>query len=197
MKVLCQAMGPYQTNCYIVSHNEEEIIIDPGTGAVEWIIKNVKNPMAILNTHGHSDHIWSNKALKDALDIPIYCPKDDTFMLMNDFDNEGYPLSTPDVEVQTEEIFSLAGLDVQYLHFPGHTPGCSVIKIENILFSGDFIFKDSIGRVDFPFSSPKDMKKSIKRFLTIKEDMTVYCGHGPSTTISAEQKIIHQWLDIL
>lgn len=197
MKVLCQAMGPYQTNCYIVSHNGEEIIIDPGTRAEKWIMENVKNPVAILNTHGHSDHIWSNQAMKDTFNIPIYCPKDDAFMLMNDFDNEGYPLSTPDIEVEGEEIFSMADLNIQYLHFPGHTPGCSAIKIENSMFSGDFIFQGSIGRVDFPFSSPADMKNSIKQFLTIEEDMVIYPGHGPSTTVKDEQKIIHQWLEIL
>lgn len=197
MKVLCQAMGPYQTNCYIISYNGQEIIIDPGTGAEEWVMANVKKPIAILNTHGHSDHIWSNNVLKNSLDIPLYCPKDDAFMLMNDFDNEGYSLSTPDIEVKVDEVFSLIDLSVQFLHFPGHTPGCSVIKIDNICFSGDFIFQGSIGRVDFPFSSPSDMKNSIKKFLTIKEDMKIYPGHGSTTTVKTEQKTISKWLDIL
>ena len=197
MKVLCKAMGPYQTNCYIVSHNGKEIIIDPGTDAEKWIMANVKNPVAILNTHGHSDHIWSNQALKDNFNIPIYCPKEDVFMLLNDFDNEGYPLSTPDIEVKAEDIFLIANLNVQYIHFPGHTPGCSAIKIQDTLFSGDFVFQGSIGRVDFPFSSPIDMKNSIKHFLTIEEDMIIYPGHGPSTTVKNEQKTIYKWLKIL
>ncbi len=197
MKILYQAMGSYQTNCYIVSNNAEEIIIDPGYKALNWVMKNVQNPVAILNTHGHSDHIWSNKALQDTLNIPLYCPKDDLFMLMNDFDNEGYPLSKADIEVDKNQIFSLAGLEVEYMHFPGHSPGCSAIKIGEVLFSGDFIFKGSIGRVDFPFSSPKDMKKSINHFLTIKEELTIYPGHGPKTTVKTEQKTIHQWLNVL
>ncbi len=197
MKILSQAMGPYQTNCYIISNNEQEIIIDPGYKAFDWVMKNVKNPIAILNTHGHSDHIWSNKVLQESLDIPLYCPKDDLFMLLNDFDNEGYPTSKADIEVDKNEKFILADLEVQYMHFPGHTPGCSAIKIEKAFFSGDFIFKGSIGRVDFPFSSALDMKKSIKDFMKIKENMIIYPGHGPTTTVKEEQKIIHQWLNIL
>lgn len=194
MKILCKPMGPYQTNCYIVSSNNKEIIIDPGTGAVKWVKDNVKNPIAILNTHGHSDHIWSNSDLQKSFNIPIYCPKDDAFMLMNDFDNEGYSLSKPDIEVKSNETFLLSGFKIEYMDFPGHTPGCSAIKIGDALFSGDFIFKGSIGRVDFPFSSPKDMKKSINKFLKIKKDMTVYPGHGPKTTVKAEQKTIGRWL---
>lgn len=197
MKILSQAMGPYQTNCYIVSNGRQELIIDPGKNAVNWIIENVKKPIAILITHGHSDHIWSNKALKDNLNIPIYCPKDDAFMLMNDFDNEGYPLSTPDINVEIDETFFLSDFKVQFIHYPGHTPGSCMIKIEKALFSGDFIFKGSVGRVDFPFSSPKDMKNSIKKFLIIKEEMDIYPGHGLKTTVKTEQKTIHRWLNLL
>lgn len=194
MKVLCQAMGPYQTNCYIIVNNGQEIIVDPGMGALEWIKANVKNPAAILNTHGHSDHIWSNKALQQLFKVPLYCPKDDAFMLMNDFDHEGYALSTPDVEVDAEQSFKLAGLSINFLHFPGHTPGCSAIQVGKAFFSGDFIFKGSIGRVDFVFGSPKDMRKSIERFMRIKEDMIIYPGHGQSTTIKAEQRTLPNWL---
>jgi len=197
MKILCKPMGPYQTNCYIVSNNGQEIIIDPGMGAVSWVKANVKNPLVILNTHGHSDHIWSNKALQEAFGIPLYCPTGDVFLLENDFENEGYALSKPDVKVNDKKPFSFADLNIQYFHFPGHTPGCSAIKIGKAFFTGDFIFKGSIGRVDFPFSSPKDMKMSIKQFLNIKEDMTIYPGHGATTTVKAEQRIIGQWLKIL
>jgi len=197
MEVLCQAMGPYQTNCFIIVHNEQEIIIDPGTGAVDWIRANVKNPVAILNTHGHSDHIWSNKTLQNIFKIPLYCPIDDVFMLTNDFDNEGYELSTPDIEIKDEEVFNIAGLEIRFLHFPGHTPGCSAIQIGKALFSGDFIFKGSIGRVDFPFSSPKDMKKSIEKFMLIEEDMVIYSGHGPNTTVKEEQKTLPNWIRYL
>lgn len=197
LKVLSQAMGPYQTNCYIVVNSGKEIIIDPGMGAFEWIKTHVKSPVAILNTHGHSDHIWSNKVVQEFFNIPLFCPIDDAFMLINDFEKEGYELSTPNIKVKDSECFNIAGLDVHFLHFPGHTPGCSAIQIGKTFFSGDFIFKGSIGRVDFPFSSPKEMYKSIEKFLKIKEDFVIYPGHGPSTTVKAEQCTLQHRLKYL
>lgn len=197
MQIKHRAMGSYQTNCFIVSNNGQQLIIDPGMDAVEWVKENVTNPVAILNTHGHFDHVWSNNALQKELDIPVFCPKADTFMLITDPYNLGMVPSSADVEVEGDEAYELAGLKVQYLHFPGHTPGCSAIMIEDAFFSGDFIFKGSIGRVDFPFSSPEAMKESIKRFLQIKEDMTVYPGHGSFTTVKEEQKFLPRWLQMI
>lgn len=197
MKVLRNIVGPYQENSYIVSCDGKELIIDPGQGCVDWVLKNVKNPLAILNTHGHSDHIWSNKILHEKLNIPIYCPKGDSFMLVNDYDKEGYALCKADFEVKEDEEVTLNGIKIKFLSFPGHTPGSSMIKIGKALFSGDFIFKGSIGRTDFPFSSARQMKNSINRFLKMKEDLTIYPGHGPSTSVKNEQKTIASFLRYL
>ncbi|MCB4780866.1 MAG: MBL fold metallo-hydrolase, partial [Sulfurovum sp.] len=79
-------------------------------------------------------------------------------------------------------------------HFPGHTPGCSVIEIDNIWFSGDFLFQQSIGRWDFPSSSGKEMLESLEKVMKIEEDYTIYPGHGSSTTLKAEQKVIPYWM---
>jgi len=190
-------MGSYQTNCYIVSNDSGDLIIDPGIGATGWVLENVKNPLAILNTHGHFDHVWSNKELKDRLNVPIYCPKDDVFMLENDPFSQGTPQSRVDKEVVGDESFKIGDIEVKFLHFPGHTPGCSVIEIGDSWFSGDFIFENSIGRVDFPYSSPNDMKNSIRKFLKIPYDKKVYTGHGNPTTIKKEQSRISVWLDYL
>ncbi|HIP31040.1 MAG TPA: MBL fold metallo-hydrolase, partial [Sulfurospirillum arcachonense] len=84
MTIKYQPMGAYQTNCYIVEVEGKEFIIDPGMDATDWVLKNTTNPVAILNTHGHFDHVWSNKELKEKLNIPIYVPKDDEFMLKDD-----------------------------------------------------------------------------------------------------------------
>lgn len=194
MKILCKAFGPYQTNTYIISNQNKQIIIDPSYNVSSWVKQNAKNPIAILNTHGHSDHIWSNKELKDRYNIPIYCPKDDIFMLENDFDNEGYQTHKVDVAVKNNETFNLANLHVEFLHFPGHTPGSSIIKIDDVMFSGDFIFKSSIGRTDFSFGSSKDMKKSIQSFLQIKDDFVLYPGHGDVTSSHKEK---HNLINIL
>jgi glyoxylase-like metal-dependent hydrolase (beta-lactamase superfamily II) len=195
MQIKIQPMGVYQTNCYIVSIEGKELIIDPGVDAAEWVIRHVSNPVAILNTHGHFDHVWSNAAIKKALEIPIYCPKPDSFMLTDDPLGQGTPKSTPDYEVIGDEALEIKGLKIKYRHFPGHTPGCSIIEIDDVWFSGDFLFQQSIGRWDFPASSGEDMIKSLEKALTIQNDYTIYPGHGLSTTLKAEQRVIPYWIE--
>ncbi len=197
MDIKIQPMGMYQTNCYIVSIDGKDFIIDPGVDAVEWVLQNVTNPVAILNTHGHFDHVWSNKELKEKLNIPIYCPKGDCFMLENDPFSQGTPSSKADVEVQPDQEIEFDNIKVKFHHFAGHTPGCSAIEINNTLFSGDFIFAGSIGRVDFPYSKPNDMKKSIKKVLAWNKDIDIYPGHGTKTTLKKEISSLKAWLNYL
>jgi len=197
MKIKAMPMGPYQTNCYIITIDGKDFIIDPGVDATSWVVKNTTNPIAILNTHGHFDHVWSNQELKDQLNIPIYCPKDDTFMLKSDPIGHGVPPSFADIEVNPDEKVNIKDVDFTFHHFPGHTPGCSAISIGNELFSGDFIFEGSIGRVDFPFSNPSDMIKSIKKVLKWEKDYNIYPGHGNSTTLFKQRKSLEAWLNYL
>jgi len=197
MIVKKQPMGVYQTNCYIASVDGKDFIIDPGVGALDWVVKNVQNPVAILNTHGHFDHVWSNQEVKDALNVPIYVPKDDAFMLKKDPFGQGTPPSSADVEIDGDELLMLEGVKIEYIHLPGHTPGNSVIIIEDGMFCGDFVFENSIGRVDFPFSSPDDMKKSIKKFIDLPYDKILYPGHGNDTSIKVEQGRIGNWLNYI
>jgi len=194
MQIKQRAMGPYQTNCYIVSENGNDIIIDPGVDAVAWVKANVTHPVAILNTHGHFDHVWSNQELKEHFNIPLYTPKDDVMLLNTSAWMPDLPPSYPDVEVDGDAVFEAGGIPVHFRHFPGHCPGCSTIEIGDAMFSGDFIFERSIGRVDFPYSSPQAMKSSLEKFMLIPYDKTVYPGHGGTTTIKAEQKNAPYWI---
>jgi len=102
MQIKFRPMGAYQTNCYIATVEGKDFIIDPGVDATKWILNNVTNPVAILNTHGHFDHVWSNAEVKERLKLPIYCPKEDSFMLTSDPLGQGTPKSTPDYEVTGE-----------------------------------------------------------------------------------------------
>lgn len=198
MQIKIQAMGMYQTNCYIVSVDGKDFIIDPGVGATEWVKANVTNPVAVLNTHGHFDHVWSNQEVKELLEIPLYTPKGDIPMLTDNSWVPELPPSYPDVEVEGDvSTLDIAGIPVTFRHFPGHCPGCSTIEIGDAMFSGDFIFERSIGRTDFPMSSPQDMKHSLQRFMTLDFDKTVYPGHGGTTTIKAEQKHAPYWIQSL
>jgi glyoxylase-like metal-dependent hydrolase (beta-lactamase superfamily II) len=191
-----QPCGDYQTNCYIVTIDDKDIIIDPGIEALPFVVDNVTNPIAILNTHGHFDHVWSNGVVKEHFKIPLYTPKQDVFMLscVSSF-GLNVPPSIPDFQIDSDETIELEGIKIKFHHYPGHTPGCSAIEIGEDFFSGDFVFKNSIGRTDFPFSNPQDMQKSIKKFINLDYDKKLHSGHGESSTIKQEQKSIVYWLE--
>ena len=195
MDIKFKPMGDYQTNCYIVTIDSKDIIIDPGIGAKEWVMQNVKNPVAILNTHGHFDHVWSNADLQNEFQIPLYAPKDDTMLLSGSDFMPNLPPSYADFEVDKTQQLNISNIDVKFMHFPGHTPGCSMIEIEDAIFSGDFIFKRSIGRYDFPYSNKEDMINSLKKFKQINYNKTLYPGHGDITTIKDEQQYVDYWID--
>ncbi len=199
MKIVSKPLGSYQTNCYIVSKNQKEIIIDPGVGATEWLSKNLKNPIAILNTHGHFDHVWSNQELKERYNIPIYISKFDAFMLQSDPFHQRTPKSKADYLVEANQTIFIGEFEITFHHFPGHTPGSSLIEIDkSIAFSGDFIFKGSIGRVDFPYSNPNDMKKSINRFIKeFNRDIDILTGHGDKTDTEEAKKMLRYFLKYL
>ena len=194
MKIQMQPMGAYQTNCYIVTVDGKDFIVDPGVGATEWVIAHTTNPVAILNTHGHFDHVWSNAELKERLKIPIYCPEGDVFMLEKDPFSQGTPSSRADVAVKPDETVIIEGIGMKFLHFPGHTSGTSAIELGDIWFCGDFLFKGSIGRVDFPYSDPTAMKKSLERAMEYPKNVTLHPGHGPNTTLEAEKRVIPYWI---
>ncbi|PAF41891.1 MBL fold metallo-hydrolase [Helicobacter sp. 11S03491-1] len=200
MELLIKAFGAPQTNCYILKNTRGELIIDPGIGATQWVLENTKNPLAILVTHGHYDHIWSLADLKSSLsNIPIYCPKEDAFMLESDCFQTGLNPCIPNHLIEckkSSKTFSIHDFEITYWHFPGHTPGCSMIEIDSAIFSGDFIFHRSIGRYDFPYSNPKDMKDSLMRFqqIPINVDKIIYPGHGEKTSLLQEQRNVGFWI---
>lgn len=193
MEIKVHPMGDYATNCYIVTVDNKDFIIDPGVNATAWIKQNIKNPVAVLNTHGHFDHIWSNQEVKELFNIKLYTPKDDEFMLTLNPYNLGMPHSKADVLVNPDEELKIEGVKVKFHHFPGHTPGCSIIEINKTFFSGDFIFKGTIGRFDFPNSSATQMKKSLNKILKWKDNYNIYPGHGDKTTLFNEIDNITLW----
>ena len=194
MQIKVKPMGDYQTNCYIITIDGKDIIIDPGIDATEWVKKNVTNPIAILNTHGHFDHVWSNAELQKELGVKLYTPKEDVMLLKSSSWMPDLPPSTPDIMVEGDEELDIDGIKVKFRHFAGHTPGCSTIEIGDAMFSGDFIFQRSIGRTDFPYSNPADMKKSLQKFQKLDFDKTIYPGHGGTTTIKEEQQYAPYWI---
>ncbi len=202
MQLEIQAFGHTQTNCYIAHLQQGDLIVDPGVGACDWVLEHAKNPLAILITHGHYDHIWDVHALKKALpSVPLFAHQEDIFMLTTDCFGLGLtPCAKEDIEpiecYKSTKTFEIAGIPVTYWHFPGHTPGCCMVEVEQNFFSGDFIFYRSIGRYDFPYSNPKDMKDSLLRLQALESptDKPIYPGHGQPTSLKAEQPHLGSWI---
>ncbi len=196
-EIIFQPCGDYQTNCYVFKEDNYEIIIDPGYNALEFIKKHVKNPIAILNTHGHFDHIWDNTKVKEYYNIPIYVHEKDNFLLEKDIFETSMPVSTGDFLINNEEPLKDFNETIRFFHFAGHTPGCCMVQVKDVMFSGDFMFKGSIGRWDFPFSNKDDMENSLKKFEKMDTDYILYPGHGDKTSIFKEQKNTQYWLNVV
>lgn len=181
--------GVYESNCFVVSQNGCSVVIDPGQNCKDFLLGfDIK---AVLNTHGHSDHIWDNQALKKAYDIPICIHEKDAFMLQDPL-NEGFDKSQADYLLHDKSKVTFANLSFVFHHFPGHTPGSCMIELlgEDLFFSGDFIFYQGIGRSDFPYSDAKAMRKSLEKVLSYKKDFALLCGHGKDTRLSHELSFI-------
>ena len=196
MKVISKSFGDYGTNCYVVKTACGEIIIDPGDGAAEWALKNAKKPLAILLTHGHFDHVYDDAKLQRA-GAKIYIHEEDAFMLRVDpFETLPEPIEADVLVKGQEQSLEIAGFNVKFSLFAGHTPGSCMIEAGGVIFSGDVIFKGSIGRWDFPFSNGAQMRESLHKILQIKGDFTLYPGHGPNTSLAAERQNLKYFLQL-
>lgn len=195
MQILKKAFGEYVTNCYILKGERGDLVIDPGQGSFDWVMQNTGKIAAVLNTHGHFDHVYDDAKLQRA-GAKIYIHEDDAFMLRADpFETLQEPLQ-PDVLVSDGQEFVLGGFNVKFHLFAGHTPGSCMIEASGVIFSGDVIFKGSIGRWDFPFSSGEQMRESLHKILQIKGDFTLYPGHGANTSLAAERQNLKYFLQL-
>jgi len=210
MKIDTLILGAYQTNCYIIRQSEAVkkcLIIDTGLDSNEpvcFLEENQLSPAAIILTHGHIDHIKGLEALSARYsDIKVYLHKLDAEMLTDAEQNmsalTGVPFSTKpaDFVIEQDDIIEQAGVKLKVLHTPGHTPGgiCLYCKEHGIVFSGDTLFADSVGRTDLPpYGNMEQLIKSIKdKLLNLPDETIVYPGHGPATTIGHE-KACNQYL---
>ena len=200
LKVEQYVVGPVQTNCYFAVNDEtkEMILIDPGANAdrlIQIIEKEKLNPVAILLTHGHFDHIGAANEVREHYGIKIYASCDEEKLLASPARNlsNAYGMSlrvTADVLHNDGDILELAGLKIKAIHTPGHTEGgtCYYIESIGVLFSGDTLFCESVGRTDFPGGSMSDIVHSIKdKLMVLPDDTKVYTGHGEGTSIGYER----------
>lgn len=197
MQILKKAFGEYVTNCYIVKGEQGDLVIDPGQGSFDWVMQNTGKIAAVLNTHGHFDHVYDDAKLQ-RMGAKIYIHESDAFMLRADLFGTMPESIEADVLIKgQEQSFEIAGFNVKFSLFAGHTPGSCMIEVDGVIFSGDVIFKGSIGRWDFPFSSGMQMRESLHKILQIKGDFTLYPGHGPNTSLQAERQNLKYFLQLL
>ncbi len=193
-------LGHMYTNCYLIINEAagQLAVADPAACPGD-ILKYVKDrgyePVAILLTHGHFDHITGIAGWESAYDIPVYAHEDEAALLadtsLNMSETFGRPVTYDKAcLLKDREIINIAGIRIVVIHTPGHTAGscCYYLEDERALISGDTLFYRSVGRTDFPTGDEGKLFGSIRgRLFTLPDEVTVYPGHGDMTTIGEEK----------
>ena len=199
IKVEKLVVGQLATNCYLVwcSETKEAIIIDPGDAA-DYIIQNIKDlqlkPNLIVATHGHVDHILAVIDLKLVLQIPFFIHQEDLFLIKRIkssarywFGLESGPVPEVDQFIDSDDLIKFGKEKLKVIKTPGHSPGGVSFYDRGVLFSGDTLFRQGVGRYDFSYASKEQLNKSIKKLLKLPPETIVYPGHGSETTIGDEK----------
>jgi hydroxyacylglutathione hydrolase len=189
-------VGPLQENCWVVAEGVQAIVVDPGDEADRLIGElDGLTVEAILLTHTHFDHVGAVAALARHTNAPVHCPASETFILkdINAYVFPGYgPYEPYDPEETIEggEHLTLAGLEIDVLFTPGHSPGHVSFSIpeHQLLLSGDVLFEGSIGRTDLPGGDEGTLMRSIAMLLdTLPDETRVLPGHMGVTTLGRER----------
>jgi hydroxyacylglutathione hydrolase len=195
----------FSENTYVIADSKgNAIIIDPGMTDVsedsilfDYIEEEKLAPQLILNTHCHLDHILGNTAVAERYTIPMRChalelpviERAASTSLM--FGIPYRPTVLPAQTIEENEVISAGDISFEVLFVPGHAPGhlAFVCHEEKVVFSGDVLFKGSVGRVDLPGCNAADLVRSIQtKMYALPNDYVVYSGHGPQTTIGDEKQ---------
>lgn len=189
-------VGNIATNCYVVWSGNEAGIIDPG-GEIKDIVALLEHHALqvkwIVNTHGHFDHIAGNQALQEKYKAPIWIHTEDEVMLSSAEANlsawMGQPITSPPASKTLTEgdIIPLGSESLTVLHTPGHTPGGISLYTQGLVFTGDALFYESIGRTDFPDGNHQQLVQGIReKLLTLPPETVVLPGHDCLSTIAHE-----------
>lgn len=186
----------FETNCWLIAADgsDDAVVVDPGFSAprVHSLLRAAgKTPVAVLATHGHADHVGAAAEFCGD-DLPLHIHEADEPALTDPVAwGAGYarePIAVKDVRpLRDGDVLSFAGFRIEVLHMPGHTPGSVCFRTDGWVLSGDLVFAGTIGRSDFPNSSPEHMRTSLRRFLELPDPLRVLPGHGPRTTVERER----------
>ena len=195
-------VGLVGTNCFVAVNSEtkEALVIDPGDQAavmIGHIQKKQLHPAAVLLTHGHFDHCMAAQEVAEHFGISVYVHEDEKETMENPAYNccgmigRNLVFHADKYFHGEKDRLSLAGFEIDVLHTPGHTAGgvCFYVQSEGILFSGDTLFCESVGRTDFPKGSMSQLvRSSQEKLLPLPDDTKVLPGHGEWTTIGKERR---------
>jgi hydroxyacylglutathione hydrolase len=205
LRIACVVSTPFEENCYIahLDGRNDCIVVDPGLEPeriIDHLAKSGLAPAAILNTHGHSDHVAGNDMLKQHWPpCPIVIGAEEAHKLTDPTQNLsamfGLPLRSPpaDATVRDGDTYSAAGIELEVLAVPGHSAGHVVYLWKggnpSVGFVGDVIFAGSVGRTDFPDGDFGQLAEGIRRKLfTLPDETILLPGHGPQTTVGREKR---------
>lgn len=200
MKLVNAATGPGMVNTYIAydENTNKGFMVDPGGYAAEitdYIRNNNIELEYIILTHGHGDHIGGiEKFRKDFPDVKVLANEHEKEMLADPGLNLstgmfGKPVTiTADILVKDGYELKIGNMDLKFFHTPGHSPGGQIILVDNVLFSGDTLFRQSVGRTDFKGCSYEALIKSIKeKIFVLPDETTVLPGHMEATDVGFEK----------
>ena len=189
MQIHCLPLGDYQTNCYFIWEDDASVcaVIDPGympQTVLKFAADHGKTIETVLLTHGHFDHVGAVKDLAAATGCRVYlCEKDLSLPPMITAGKLYYTDTYDDTD-----LITTAGLTLQVIATPGHTPGSVCLMCQDVLFSGDTLFAGSCGRTDFPGGSTSEILRSLQRLAALPGDFRVLPGHAEETTLSRERQ---------
>lgn len=198
-EIVCLTNGQFEENCYLVADpaSGEAVIIDPGEDAAMFLAELDRRGwtlQAVWLTHAHVDHVAGVAAVKEATGVPIYLHPGDRPL----YDQVvaqgawlGLPATNPpppDHDLHDGDRLSVGRFEFTVTHTPGHSPGSVSLHRDGVIFGGDVLFRESVGRVDLPGGDAATLLASIRdHFLTLPDDTVVYSGHGPLTTVGHER----------
>jgi hydroxyacylglutathione hydrolase len=187
-------VGMLSTNCYIASceKTKEAIIIDPGLDSnaeaqliYNYVDKEKLKIKYVINTHGHSDHVTGDGIMQKKYAVPICIHALDASFL-DVLEKHNVPT---DILLKDGDVVKFGNVELKVMHTPGHTMGCICLVGDKILFSGDTLFAGSIGRTDFPESSPRDMAVTLQKLVGLPDCLFVYPGHGDFSLMGQEKRV--------
>ena len=200
MRIESIPVGPLQVNCYLVICEEtgQAAVIDPGDDGNRILAAVAAagcDVQAVINTHGHFDHIGANAEVVEKTGVDLMLHADDVPLLRRAaqhaaiYGMTAVPSPEPTRVLADGDEIAIGNLMLKVIHVPGHSPGGICLQVDGALFAGDALFAGSVGRTDLPGGSHEQLISGIRRkLLVLPDDTMVYPGHGPATTIGREKR---------